>query len=195
MLSPELKREIREEIRQFMRIILPALASSNTSQVESINNLYPGMSEIPDRPIMHPYGLVSRAPVNTNSITARVGEHISNRITLGHIDNERKNISLNEGEVVLYNQFGQQIRLENEKINLGKNANEPAVLGQQLLDLLTDIIDKLIAGDLFLTTTAGNPTAANPLRVAELNALKTQYITTEDTNIISQEVFLERKST
>lgn len=195
MLDPNLRREIQDEIRQTLMVILPALTGSKTtSQTETIDQLYPGMPEIADRPIMHPYGVVSRAPKGTNSIAARIGEHTSNRMIIGHMDNARKDISLNEGEVVLYNEFGQQIRLEQDKINLGKSADEPAVLGNVLVELLGEIMDILINGNSVLTTTPGNPSAPNPLVASQLTAFKSQYLTTATTNILSQETFVERKA-
>jgi phage gp45-like len=192
MLDPFIRREIRDEVRRVLDVLLVAKAGETTAQTETIDELYPQMAKIAERPVMHPYGLVSRAKQTTKSVIGRVGEHTTSRIILGHMDADRDNISLNEGEVVLYNQYGQQIRLEDGKINLGENSDEPAVLGQQLVDFLTEIIDILIAGNLCLTTTAGNPTASNPTVAAQLNTFKSKYLTTASTNIVSQEVFLER---
>jgi hypothetical protein len=143
---------------------------------------------------MHPYGIVSRAPEGTNSVAARMGEHASNRMIIGHMDNARKDISLNEGEVVFYNKHGQQVRLEQDKINLGKSADEPVVLGNVLVELLGEILDILINGNSVLTTTPGNPSAPNPLIASQLTAFKSQYLTTATTNILSQETFVERQA-
>ncbi len=194
MLDPQLRREIRDEIRQSLSVLIPALTSATTNQTETIDQLYPNMPKIQNRPIMHPYGLVSRAPEGTNSIAARIGEHVSNRIIIGHMDNARKDISLNEGEVILYNEHGQQLRLEQDKINLGKSANEPAVLGNVLVKLLGEILDILINGNSVLSTTPGNPTAPNPLVASQLRVFKSQYLTTAATNILSQETFVERQA-
>lgn len=192
MLSPYDRREISDMIRQSLVSILVGETSATTTTTESFKNLYNGMPEIKARPIMQPFGLTSRAPVGTNAVIGKVGEHSSNRIILGHLDNSRKDVDLNSGEVVLYNEFGQQIRLESGKINLGKDADQPAVLGTELKQFLSDVLDILIAGTQCLTTTPGNPTAVNPTVLAQLNILKSQYITTAGTNILSQETFLER---
>ena len=192
MLTPDIRREIKEEIKTSMYVLLSSLAGKTTSQAEDIQQLFPEMDTIESRPVVHPYGLCSRAPQGTNSVAARLGEHVNNRIIIGHRDNARKNITLDEGEVILYNQYGQQIRLENKKIKLGKGASEPAVLGDVLADILGKILDTLIAGDFLLTTGPGSPTAPNPAKALALTNYKTQYVTTAATNILSQETFLER---
>lgn len=193
MLDPEIRQAIREEIKHTMAVLLPGLVGkANTTQSESIDQPYIGMAEMPERPIMHPYGLVSRAPKGTTSIHGRMSGHASNRFVLGHMDNERKNIDCNQGEVVLYNQYGQQIRLENGKIALGKKVDEQAVLGNVLAEFIGKLIDELETGDLVITTTPGNPTAPNPTAVARFEILRTQYLDTEATNILSQETYLER---
>lgn len=194
MLSPEIRSEIHAEIKRHLMVLLPAKASTNTSQTEVINELYTGMPETIARPIMHPFGFVSRASKDTTCVAARMGEHAGNRIVIGHIDNSRKDIELEEGDVVLYNADGTQIRLEGKKIKLGKDADEAAVLGNQLIDLLSNILNILIAGNQCLTTTPGNATVVNPLILTQLQALKLQYITNNNTNILSQEVFVERNS-
>lgn len=192
MLSPHDRSEVMRIVKEMIMVVLPAVTSATTAQTESFKRLYDSPTEIPTRPIVHPFGLVSRAPVGTNCVTARLGDHASNRIIIGHIDNARKDIALNSGEVVLYNEYGQQIRLENGKINLGKEADEPAVLGNVLTEFLGLVTDALVAGTLCLTTTPGNPTAPNPTIAAQLTAYKAQYLTAPTTNILSQETFVER---
>lgn len=154
-------RFIREEVRKQVNIILNGQAGNNDQFSEDINNLYPGCPTIPLRPVMHPYGFGSRAPTGTLQITARNGEHPGNRLILGHRDANRP--TLNAGETILYNQFGQQIYLEDGKIHIGsKAAANPISLGdivkKAMSDWLTEDIKQTHLGNLgFLT---GPPTNA-----------------------------------
>ena len=194
MLDPFIRREIRDEVRRVLDVLLVAKAGTTAAQTETIDQLYPQMPKIEDRPVVHPYGLVSRAPVGTKSVIGRVGEHTTSRIILGHMDAERENISLNEGEVVLYNEYGQQIQLQQSKIVLGASAEEAAVLGNTLVEMLGKVLDILIAGNFLIVTGPGSPTAPNPAEVAKLSTYKSQYLSTASTNILSQETFLEREA-
>ena len=97
--------------------------------------------------------------------------------------------------------------LQAEKIRLGKNADEPIVLGnvlQQLLlgmsDTLQGILQLLQDGIFVLTTAPGVPTAPNPntaALISDLIADVTQYtndlIDAPATNILSQQSFAKRE--
>lgn len=139
MIDSEVRRFIKKEIAQQVNIILSGQAGTSDSFTETIENMFPGMPSLNARPVMHPYGMVSRAPRGTISVTARQGEHAGNRLTLGHRDGKRP--SLEEGEVQFYNQFGQAIYLANGKINIGTaTAANPAVLGTELKAMLQELI-------------------------------------------------------
>jgi len=78
---------VRKEIERQLNVILSGQAGANTStENETIDNLYPGMPSIESRPVMHPYGFVSRAPRKTISVTGKQGAGPQNRMTLGHRD-------------------------------------------------------------------------------------------------------------
>lgn len=144
MMSPEDRKFIREEIARQVNIILSGQAGANTVQTETIDNLFPSMPSIVNRPVMHPYGIVSRAPRGTLSVTARQGEHAGNRMVIGHRDKNRPDVG--SGEAALYNQFGQQIRLENGEIKIGSAAaSKQAVLGPELKAFLTEFINAFIS--------------------------------------------------
>src|SRR6516165_6047056 len=100
MMDAELLRVIRKEVARQVNIILAGNSSNASNISEDVNNLYPGMPQIPQRPVMHPYGLVSASPDGTTQVTARVGDHPGNRMILGHRDPARP--SVNKGEVQLY---------------------------------------------------------------------------------------------
>lgn len=186
MLAGDVRRFIQQEIARQVNVILSGQAGANTVSTETIDNLFPGMPGILDRPVMHPYGISSRAPMGTISVTARQGDHAGNRITLGHRDANRP--SVEEGEVQLYNEFGESIYLANGKIHIGKaTASDPAVLGDELKSFLTDLITWLTnhthIGNL------GAPTSPAQ-QLADLQQIKALNITND--KILSQLVFLSK---
>lgn len=175
MITPEVRRAIEQEIRKHMNIILSGQAGANSVTTETIDNLYPEMPSMTDRPIMHPYGFVSRAPAKTISVTARQGENPGNRLILGHRDAARP--QLESGESGIYNLNGYEVRLKGDSIVLGKNGTfETAVVGETLVTLLSNLITELSTH-----THLGNmgaPTSPPQNSVAITN-LKTQYLDNE----------------
>lgn len=152
-------------IVQQMDVIL----SGNTAETqvdgvvgtESIDNLYPATPTIEGRPLAHPYGIVSRAPAGTAQVTARQGDHPGNRLVLLHRDKNRPTLA-NEGEVMLYDNFGNQIYLKNGEIQIGAGASKAAAR----------------AGDpvsVFPSATPGTPVALTCLPLA--NGMTTITIT------------------
>lgn len=187
MIDSEIQSYIQREITKQVLIILSGQAGANDSQSENIDNLYPSMPSITGRPVMHPFGMVSRAPNGTISVTARQGDHPGNRMVLGHRDSNRPTV--NEGEVILYNQFGQQIYLESGKIHIGKKStSDPAVVGNELKAFLISLIGWLLTHT-HVTSAPGAPTSP-PQETADLNSIKSDNVTND--KILSQEVFIEK---
>lgn len=186
MMTPEDRKFIREEIARQVNIILSGQAGANTVQTETIDNLFPSMPSIVNRPVMHPYGLVSRAPRGTLSVTARQGEHAGNRIVMGHRDKDKPEVQV--GEVQLYNQFGQAIYLKNGTVHLGvAAASNPAVLGNELKAMLQELLTLLAThthvGNL------GSPTTP-PVEASQFTSIKSSQV--DNNNILSQLVFLQK---
>lgn len=116
-----------------------------------------------------------------------------------------------EGHSVFSSSKGKEVYIGTDTkghlAGLDNVGDEPLVLGnvlatglQTLLTKIEAILDQLIAGDIFLTTSPGNPTAPNPGKTATLNTLKSDigtikstYITDASTNIKSQLWFTRRK--
>ena len=184
MTDPKIIKLIRDEVRKQVSIILSGSTGSNSVSAETIDDLYPGYPPMQDRPLMHPYGLVSRAPRKTISVTARHGEHPANRIVLGHRDKNRPNVE--QGEVQLYNQFGQAIYLKNGTVHLGTAAaSNPAVVGNELKAMLESLIDAIASH-----THIGNlgiPTAP-PIQAGTFTGIKSSQVS--NNNILSQKIFL-----
>lgn len=186
MTESEIINLIRAEVRKQMNAVLYGLSGNNDQQTEDIASLYPGASTFPSRPVMHPYGISSRAPGNTTQVVARIGEHPGNRMVLGHRDGARP--SLNQGETILYNQFGQQIYLENGKIHVGsKSSASPMVLG----DIFKTMMDNLLQA-IASHTHLGNlgfPTGV-PQNASAFTAIQASPV--DDKAILSDHVFTEK---
>lgn len=187
MIDAETLRVLRLEIRKQVQIILSGQSGGGDVFNETINNLLPGMDGIPDRPVMHPYGLGSVAPKGTIQVTARQGEHPGNRLILGHRD---ANIPpVNSGEVILYNQYGQQIYLENGKIHIGTKAtSNPAPVGNELLAMLTEFINDYKAHQHIGNLGAPTPLMATDVTKAE--DLLANHITNK--KIVSSYIFIDK---
>lgn len=193
MMDPEIRREIKREVRNAINLILNCDLGASTNEDQEIGQVFPGAPKLDKRPVVHPFGLVSRAPQGKLGVTAQVGEHPGARIIIGVRDSARAEIALEEGEACLYNAFGEKIFLLNGKIAIGSiDADEPNVLGNVLVELLTEILNIIKAGNIGLTTSPGNPTAPNPAITPQVDALISEYLTTAATNIVSGKSFTER---
>lgn len=184
MTDPKIIKLIRDEVKKQVSIVLSGSCGGNTTSTETIDDLYPGYPPMLDRPLMHPYGLVSRAPRKTISVTARHGEHPANRIVLGHRDKNRPEIQ--QGETQLYNQYGQAIYLKNGTVHIGTaSAANPAVVGNELKAMLESLIDAIATH-----THIGNlgiPTAP-PTQASTFTSIKSSNVSND--KILSQKIFL-----
>lgn len=168
MNESEILTLIRREVAKQVRVILSGESDTNDQFSESIVSLYPGMPTISNRPVMHPYGFVSRAPQGTIQVTARQGDHPGNRVVLGHRAADRPTIA--QGEVAIYNQFGQVVYLKNGKVLLGSlTASQPYVLGTVISSLLGSLLQELS------THTHPSP-GAPPTDAAAFVSMKSQNI-------------------
>lgn len=194
MMDAEAVRFVRQEIERQLNVILTGSAGATDQFKETISNQFPGMPDIPGRPVMHPYGLVSRAPQGTLSVTGRMGEHVGNRMVLGHRDKNRP--SLAEGEVMLYNEFGQQMYVKNgnvilnaKKVSLGSAAAaEPFVLGNVFQAMMETVLEA-IATHTHASNVPSAPTSP-PLNAAVFEAQKASPVA--DKVILSDEIFGEK---
>lgn len=174
MIDSEIQRYIQQEVKRQVHVILSGAAGTNSAVItETIKSLYPGMAEIPDRPIMHPFGIASRAPADTISVTARQGDHPGNVLTLGHRDKSRPT-DLGDGESVLYSKGDFRVVARNGGLYVGKGTTyEEVVVGETLRTLLIGLIDAIVAhthmGNL------GYPTG-KPLNASDFNTLKSSNL-------------------
>lgn len=184
MLDAETKKYIQDEIKKMASVILAGQSGNNTEQTESIANLYPGMNQITERPVNHPYGYASRSTPGTIQVTGRHGEHVGNRIVLGHRDkNKPKDLAV--GESVIYSSGGFKIYLRNDKIQISsENAENPAVLFNELKELLSSILSNIQNH-----THTGNQgiETSPPLNEADFGTNSSEI-----DNIQSEKIFLEK---
>jgi len=182
MITPEIKRFINLEIKRQVNIIMSGTAGATSQHTETINDLYPGMGEIPDRPIMQPYGFASRAKEGTVSVTARQGDHPGNVVTLGHRDKD-KPADLDAGESSVYSSGKFEVRVLNGQIQVGKNGDfETVVVGDTLKTLLISLIDTIVQhthlGNLGYPT--GFPQNAAAFNILKANTLSNDKILAKD---------------
>lgn len=143
-MTPELRRMIRDVVLQEMDVILSGTAGSNTVEKENIDNMYPGMPTISDRPVAHPYGFASRAKKGTIQVVGKQGEHRGNRVVLGHRDVNRPS-DLAEGESVMYSMGDYRIKIFKDKAMVSKGTDyEHMVVGDTLLEFLMMFLDLFI---------------------------------------------------
>jgi phage gp45-like len=159
---------IRREIATALQIILSgATAATQVNDVvgtESIDHSPPGMPTIEGRPLAHPYGIVSRAPTGTVQVVAQQGNHPGNRIVLLHRDRNRPSLNA-EGEVMLYDKFGNQVWLQDgkivvkldDKLELGQGATKGAARNGDTTQI------SAASDGAFLTWTTAVSTAINGL--------------------------------
>lgn len=174
MIDAEIVRYIRSEVAKQVNVLLHGQAGGNTHEAEDIDQMYPGQATQPSRPVMHPYGIVSRAPRGIIQITGRIGDHPGNRMVMGHRDKDRPD-DFDEGEIVVYSIGKYQIRVLKDKIQIGKaGVYEVLPVGETLRDFLKEFIQLYVAhthiGNLgFNTTIPQNATQATLLKTNNLD--------------------------
>lgn len=188
MTPDEVRSIARREIARAANVILNGMTKAAAKDTASIEELFPGMPTIPERPLVEPYGFHSLAPDGTLNVSARVGEHFGSRYIIGHRDSARPELAA--GETVLYNQHGQQIRLENGTIKIGSPSAETEnfVLGQVLKELLSELLS-LLASHTHISMPPGVLTTP-PMEAAQFTTLKTSPV--DDEAMLSDTIFGEK---
>lgn len=174
-MNAELTAFIRNEIKRQLQIITSGAAGNTTLTTEDIVALFPGMPTITGRPVMHPFGLVSRAPKGTISVTAQQGNHPGARLTLGHRYATPPTVA--EGETAIFSRGEYTVKVENGQILVGKGGEyETVVVGETLKTLLISMITAIIAhthlGNLGVET-------GPPLNATDFSDLVSQYLSND----------------
>lgn len=199
MSESEIRRIIRQELREAIApILMGTIVSNADNNRSSIRRFSEG--EIPNARNIQPFGISSRAPEGMDCLTVPIAGDPTHLNVAGHFDKSRP--SGQDGEVILYDAFGHKISLLSDKVKIDSNktvvncanillgsegSDEPLVLGNILKDLLSDILDKVIAhthnGNLGYLTSP-------PSNAAEFLALKVHPVS--DGAIISDKSFTEK---
>lgn len=177
-MDSDVQAYIDREIQRQMDVLLSGKSGGSTIQngdfKEDIQEMYPGLTTITTRPVIHPFGFVSRAAAGVLQVVGKMGEHIGNRFVVGHRDKDRPQ-NLNVGESVVYSSGKYQVRVLNNAIQVGKNGTyQTVVMGEALRDLLKALID-LYAAHTHISADPGNPTEP-PDNESDATQLKTDNL-------------------
>lgn len=168
MITSELRKIIRDEVRSQITVLTFGQSGENGVNIETIENMFPGSPSIKDRPIMHPFGFVSRAVRGVISVVGKVGNDPSNRMTLGHRDANKPEVD--EGEASIYSSEGYQLKAMLDGIRLAKGDKQFALLlGDDVITFLGELVD------LISTHTHGAP-GTPPSQASQFVQLKTQNL-------------------
>lgn len=120
-MDSEIARYITREIERQMNQILSGVAGNASELNEDVQQLYPSMPTITQRPVMHPYGISSTCPDGMISVIGKQGEHFGNRIVLGHRAKDRPH--QNQGEITVYSRDGFFSRVWNDHTDTGSDGS------------------------------------------------------------------------
>jgi phage gp45-like len=141
-----MRKLIRDEVKRQLQLVTSGSSGTNTAIItEDIQALFPGVPTITQRPVMRPYGFVSRAPANTLQVNIQQGEHPGNRMVIGHRD-AAPPTTVQSGESMVYSVGGFQVYIANGTIQCGKNGVfETVVAGDTLTTFLTALLNSIIS--------------------------------------------------
>lgn len=184
---------VRRIIRQEITAITMATLESNQSETRSTFKRYDSEPSITNNRVISPYGFASKAPSGTQCLVVPIAGQATNVSILGHFDQSRP--PLQDGEAVLYGADGQVILMKSGgTIHQGSEAaSEPVVLGNVLLQALTDLYTTLTTDPLGLDSFA-LPVYISTAIKQQLLDQKSKYVDTNTTNVVGQKNFVERGS-
>jgi len=185
MSESEMIRFIRQVIREEFAPIAMAQIISNADQMRTTFQRTSSDSQFPNARNIQPFGFSSRAPVGTDALSVPIGNNPTHVNVVGHFDANRPAVS--DGEVMIYNEFGQQVYLKDGSVHLGiSTAAHPVPLG----DVLKTALDNLLIAILAHTHVGniGYPTGT-PINAADFESIKASPI--EDNTMNSSVVFTE----
>lgn len=181
-----MESDIREIVRQVLieelaPIMMGKIVSNKDGNRSTVQRTATD-AKIPNARNIEPFGFRSRAPVGTQALLVPIDGNPSHVNVVGHFDESAPGI--NDGESVLYNQFGQLVYLSNGKIQIGsKSASENLVLGQVFKTFMASLL-QLIADHTH--PGIGYP----PSTKGDFEALKASPI--QDGAILSDESFTQK---
>lgn len=187
MSESEIIRLIKNVLRQELAPILMGAIISNESQSRSTFQRFATDSPIGNARTMQPYGISSRAPPGTSALIVPLDANPTNLNIAGFFDDSRP--ATEDGETILYNQFGQLVYLSNGKIQIGsKSSDEPLVLG----NVFKQLMDQLLSALAEHVHPVPDGTSGPPDNAAVYSSLQESPI--DDNSILSDVAFSEKGS-
>lgn len=136
MTREEVRLLVKEELERMLNVLLTGSSQNSNGVVEDVVSMMQSTVAQTGRPIMRPYGMISRAPKGTGSVVGRIGTHAGNRFVMGHLDGNSPTLS-NEGDVMLYAANGEQILLSGGNIKVGTGPGAAAARNGDSVELQT----------------------------------------------------------
>lgn len=184
---------IREVVKQELAPIMMARVVSNENQNRSTLKRFESDAPIGNLRNIQPFGVSSRAPVNTPALLIPIAGDITHQNMVGHFDESRP--AVEDGESILYGADGQVIFMKKGgTIHQGsKTAASPVVLGDVLKIMLTNTLKAFIDNaDLLGYDSLGLPVFLNPVIKSALQDELDIRLDAAATNILSQKNFVTR---
>lgn len=187
MTDGELTRLIRRVIKQEITSIMMATVQSNESELYSTLTRFATDARNPNIRNIQPFGLSSRPPAGVESLLVPIDGNPTNMTTVGQHDANKP--KLNDGETILYDQFGHVVYLSETKMQFGsKTSAENMVLGQVFKSFVQSLLTQL-AAETHISGVPGFPTSV-PVNASAYDALKSSPI--DDDMILSDLAFTEK---
>lgn len=192
MNESDIRSIIRQALREELAPILMGLVTSNKDQSRTNVRRFATEGELIGLRSIQPFGVSSRAPVNTPTLVVPVDADSSHLVSVGNFDQSKP--SLNDGETILYSASGQLIYLKSDgTIHQGKKtAASPVVLGDVMKNAYSDLITTLRDAPAVGIDSFGLPVYLAPALIPLLTQLITKYVTSAATNIVAQKNFVDR---
>ena len=140
MTNYEIKKMIRAVIREELSTMLMGTIQENASASRSSFKRFENESSIPNARSIQPFGFSSKAPAKTKCLVAPINGDATHQNIIGHFDEKKPDIE--DGESAMYSEGGKQIKVSNDKIQIGSNQDETEnlVLGQIFKKFASDLI-------------------------------------------------------
>lgn len=116
------------------------------------------------------YGFTSRPKAGAQAVILFLGGNRDHGVVIATEDGQVRPVDLDEGESAIYSFEGYQVRMRNDRIEIGKGGTwETTVMGETLAALLGDLISKIASH-------VHGPPGSPATTAADFTALKTNYI-------------------
>jgi hypothetical protein len=187
----EIAKLIRQMVRQELAQVCMASVSSNDEQNRASIVRAPTDGPITNLRNVQPYGLVSKAPKNTDCVVTPVNGDITHLNLTGHFNSNPP--AIEDGESALYG-IGQQViyMKADGSIHQGiLGAASPAVLGDVLQTFCTNVLNAFLNAAEIGSCAVG-PVVLDPGIRTILNQELQNHVTTASTNFLSQNNFVDR---